>query len=59
MKAKMTYGELRNILNKFNYHELECTVTVMNMNKEYMGVSSLCFEKENEVLDKGNPFLKV
>lgn len=54
---KLTYRDLKNKMEKWNDQQLDSDVTIKTPDEEYF-MAKLSFEKEDDVLDKGHPYLE-
>lgn len=55
----MTYRELRDKLDELTDEQLDCDVTVHDLDDEYFPISSLETYDTEGVLDDNHPFLEV
>ena len=56
---EFTYRQLKAVLNTLTDEQLEANVTVKDIpGDEYYGVCGFGFEEEDDVLDKGHPFIR-
>lgn len=60
MSKIQTYRQLLAALQQLNDEQLECNLTIFDASEEYVPVKvKIEFEQDDDVLDKGHPFILI